>query len=45
MEKAQEASGVLENVLYLALGADYISLNIYKNPLKCILKFCVFFFN
>lgn len=45
MEKAQEASGALENVLYLALGAGYISLNIYKKPLKCLLKFCVCFFS
>ena len=42
-ERAQEAFGVLENVLYLAPAAGYISIHIYKSSLNCTLKICVLY--
>lgn len=42
-ERAQEASGVLENVLRLAPSAGFIRINIYKNSLNCTLKICVLY--
>lgn len=34
---------MLENVLYLALDAGYIGINIRKSSLNCTLKICVLY--